>query len=426
MRCSTATTRHAGGARGVRRLLAATTGILAIALIGAAPAAADIFYDVTPGPGAPPPTLGPYTMTPFSDDTRPTPGDVTDVPDPAGTITFDITMSHREVPTSWLTWSHGYTGDVYWTSGATSVTIGMPAGTVAFYLYAEPNPFAVFLITATAQDGTTVTVPVSGFAGAQYFGFYAINGQSLATITVSSDIDFAVGEFGIAIRLDQHFLRYQLDQREAVGETVTLSDQFGTLQVRLEEAEWLWNPAEKRRTGREPERIQRPDEHLVCYGLPYIPTADRSVVVRNQFTTSTLRVGRPLTLCTPASKGLSGEVGPPPEDLDHYLCYDVRGETPRFTSETLVVRDQFGERTIRIDRARELCNPVEKRREPREPELIIRPEEHYVCYRITIQTPVFTPLGVFTRDQFAFQTLRVKTLERLCAPTTKDGGRGDT
>jgi hypothetical protein len=154
----------------------------------------------------------------------------------------------------------------------------------------------------------------------------------------------------------QHFLQYQLGRPEFAGETVTVVDQFGTLEVRLEEAEWLMNPAEKRRTGHDPELIQRADEHLVCYGLPYISTADRTVVVQNQFGQTTLRVGRPLTLCTPASKAETGEPGQPPEDLDHYVCYDVRGETPRFTSETLGVGDQFGARTVRLDRTRELCN----------------------------------------------------------------------
>jgi hypothetical protein len=221
-------------------------------------------------------------------------------------------------------------------------------------------------------------------------------------------------------RAPQHFLRYQLDQPEFSGETVTLVDQFATRDVRLEEAEWLWNPAEKRRTGRPPEAIQRDDEHLVCYGLPFIPTPDRTVDVRNQFTESTLRVGRPLTLCTPASKSLAPEPGPPPADLDHYVCYDVRGEAPRFASEDVVMRDQFGERTVRVDRTRELCNPVEKRREGRDPELRIRPEEHFVCYRITTQTPPFGARDVFTNDQFnSLSTLRVTTLERLCVPSTK-------
>lgn len=224
----------------------------------------------------------------------------------------------------------------------------------------------------------------------------------------------------------QHFLLYQLDQPEFAGETVTLRDQFGPFAVSpLEEAEWLLNPTEKRRAGREPELIQRADDHLVCDGFPNFPVADRFVVVRNQFGESTLRVGRPQTLCTPASKSPEGEPGSPREDRDHYVCYDVRGESPRFTSETLGVADQFGSRTVRIDRTRELCNPAEKQREGREPEPIIRPEEHLVCYRITSQTPAFGPRTVFTTDQFGLLTLRVATLERLCVPSSKDGSGGE-
>jgi CSLREA domain-containing protein len=230
--------------------------------------------------------------------------------------------------------------------------------------------------------------------------------------------DIGAFELETALRIPQHFLRYQLNQPEALGETVTLVDRFGTLTVRLEEAEWLMNPAEKLRQGRDPEPIQRLDEHLVCYGLPYMTTADRTVAVENQFVHSTLRIGRPLTLCTPASKALEGDPGPPPDDLDHFVCYDVRGETPLFPSETLVTRDQFGERTIRIDRARELCTPAEKRRGGHDPEPVQRPGEQLVCYRITTQTPSFPALRVVANDQFnSLQTLRVRTLERLCVPS---------
>jgi CSLREA domain-containing protein len=236
-----------------------------------------------------------------------------------------------------------------------------------------------------------------------------------------SRCDIGAFEREAAVRVPQHFLRYRLEQSELrtviEGE---FFDQFGTLAVELREGEWLLNPAEKRRAGREPEPIEREDEHYVCYGLPYMSVADRFVTVENQFVRSTLRLGRPLTFCTPASKALAGDPGPPPEDAGHFLCYDVRGETPLFPSETLVARDQFGERTIRIDRARELCNPAGKRvGETFEP--IVRPEEHLVCYRITTQTPAFAPLTVRTNDQFfSPSTLDVRALERLCVPSTKE------
>jgi hypothetical protein len=167
---------------------------------GSSCTASGIAFDGSPGTGAPPATLGPYTMTPFGDDTRPVGTTVTDVPDPAGTITFSQPLTHSEVGNGWATWSHGYTGDVYHNSNGSAITITMPAGTKAFYLYAEPNTFDVFDVQATAQDGTTSgPVPVQGNSGARYFGFYGTGDAEIATITVTTTdtTGLGVGEFGI-------------------------------------------------------------------------------------------------------------------------------------------------------------------------------------------------------------------------------------
>ena len=113
-------------------------------------------------------------------------------------MTFSPSLYHLGVGNGWATWSNGYAGDVYATLGALSATITLPPDTSAFYFYAEPNPFAVFSITAVAQDGTSSgPIPVYGLAGAQYFGFYGTGSARIASITISSDVDFAIGEFGI-------------------------------------------------------------------------------------------------------------------------------------------------------------------------------------------------------------------------------------
>jgi len=150
----------------------------------------------------PPPMLGPYTMTPFPPDQRQIPGVVTSVPSPlGGNVGFSITMNHVRVESGWFTWSHGYTGDVYTTLPATSVTLTMPAQTAAFYLYAEPNPWELWTITATAQDGTATALVqiVQGDSGAAGYGFYGTGGSTILSIEVTSGTDFAVGEFGVAI-----------------------------------------------------------------------------------------------------------------------------------------------------------------------------------------------------------------------------------
>jgi hypothetical protein len=160
-----------------------------------------IVFDGSPGTAAPPATLGPYTMTSFGPDPQPVGATVTGVSDPAGTIGFAPPLTHSTVGNGWATWSHGYTGDVYSTPSGGPITITLPTGTRAFYLYAEPNVFNVFTVQATAQDGTTSgPVQVQGNSGAQYFGFYATGTTNLASITVttSDTSGLAVGEFGIA------------------------------------------------------------------------------------------------------------------------------------------------------------------------------------------------------------------------------------
>ncbi len=184
--------------------LAAMGVVLAMAALSPASharAAGSITFSPGPGTGAPGSTLGPYTMTPFPTDGRGLASE-TVVPSPiGGALGFSSPMSHTKIGIGWATWSHGYTGDVYTTSGS-NVTMIMPPNTGAFYFYAEPNVFSTFNITATADDGTTSgPIAVAGSAGARYFGFWAEPGRKLVSISVTvetSALGFAVGEFGIA------------------------------------------------------------------------------------------------------------------------------------------------------------------------------------------------------------------------------------
>jgi MYXO-CTERM domain-containing protein len=180
---------------------AATLSAVVLSIVAGAPAASGAIQVADLGTAAPPATLGGYTLVPFGDDARPNFIDVpgVSVPDgaPFGGITFSPDLNKRSIGDGWATWSNGYTGDVYFSNGATSISIALPAGTGAFYFYAEPDPFDTFSITATANDGTSLTVPVAGQAGANGYGFYT-DGPALTSITVSSSVAFAVGEFGIA------------------------------------------------------------------------------------------------------------------------------------------------------------------------------------------------------------------------------------
>ncbi len=170
---------------------------------------AGIIFDGSPGTTAPPSTLGPWSMIPFASDARPYPADVTTVPYSSvcpGEIAFSasgmpIGLHHVKVGDGWDTWSHGYLGDVYNTS-LSIITINLPAGTNAFYFYAEPNVQLPYNVVATANDGTTSgPIVIDGFGGAHYIGFYTTGAACvLTTIQITMPVaaaGFAVGEFGI-------------------------------------------------------------------------------------------------------------------------------------------------------------------------------------------------------------------------------------
>jgi hypothetical protein len=166
-----------------------------------------LFFDGSPGTGAPPPTLGGYEMQRFPKDTSAVGTEESAIDGPTGLVEFGSPLTHYRIKEGWNTWSNGYHGDVYVDSdrlegGGFEITLSLPASTGAFYLYAEPDEYANFAITATGQDGTTSgPVDVLGEYGARYFGFYAACGNAVKTIQIveaAGDEGLSIGEFGIA------------------------------------------------------------------------------------------------------------------------------------------------------------------------------------------------------------------------------------
>ncbi len=175
-----------------------------------------LYIDTSPGTGAPPPTLGGYGMIPFPPDPQPELALVTSVAvpptplgalGPQGSILFSEPVTHAIVPSTWNNWSHGYTGDVYYTTGSPdeqNLTITLPPRTAAFYFYTEGDLYATIDITATGKSAfgwsTSVTRTVTTPLGATYVGVYSVSGGFVKTVSVHADTEFlgfAVGEFGI-------------------------------------------------------------------------------------------------------------------------------------------------------------------------------------------------------------------------------------
>jgi hypothetical protein len=156
------------------------------------------------GSGAPGPLIGPYTAIPFAPDPQPVFADVTSVQDGTGrSINFSIPMSHRKIGQGWGSWSHGYTGDVYYTNGAAALTITMNPPQPGFRFYAESNPFGLFDFTVTAKGSggevQSSTQTIEGLSGAGGFACYCDPGSLVTSVDIAAPVDFAVGEFSKGI-----------------------------------------------------------------------------------------------------------------------------------------------------------------------------------------------------------------------------------
>jgi hypothetical protein len=177
---------------------------VAFALTASAAFAGVTYVDL--GTAAPPAAVGPISVQPFDTVPQAAIADftaVTSIPGSpiGGTLTLNTSAEKRTVPGSWGTWSHGYTGPVFFASTTpTTRTLTLPAGTTAFYLYVEPNAFATFNVECVTASGiSSGLIPVTGASGATGFGFYATNQDLLATITINVDAGasgFAIAEFG--------------------------------------------------------------------------------------------------------------------------------------------------------------------------------------------------------------------------------------
>ena len=124
-----------------------------------------------------------------------------DVPEFGGSLDFSVSHSLRHIGYGWATWSHGYTGEVFYNNGAYYVEYDLNMeGVGAFDAYIEPNPFQehYFTVTANGSAGGSAQVEVTahGSAGASHFGFYA-TGETLVSIEISGTSDWAMGEWRV-------------------------------------------------------------------------------------------------------------------------------------------------------------------------------------------------------------------------------------
>jgi hypothetical protein len=124
---------------------------------------------------------------------------VTSIPMTYSSIGLATSASVNKIGSGWMSWSHGFTGHVYYTAGnALTNTLTLPEHCLGAIVYAESNTFGLFDFTYTADGiATPVTLTdVNGSGGAAGVAILSDTGY-LNTITINAETGaggFAFGE----------------------------------------------------------------------------------------------------------------------------------------------------------------------------------------------------------------------------------------
>lgn len=152
-----------------------------------------------------------------------------------------------------------------------------------------------------------------------------------------------------------------------------------------------------------------PPDHFVCYTGKFPKFEKRQVTLRDQFHPTAVQttVLKPLVFCNPAAK--NGE--PLYEETGHLECYKTK---PEKLKRTVLVRNQFGQRTVSTKKSNILCLPSGK-------DQLANPQEldHFQCY--TGKFPKVQPRQVTLVDQFGTLTTKATKPFLLCNPVDKNG-----
>jgi hypothetical protein len=125
--------------------------------------------------------------------------------------------------------------------------------------------------------------------------------------------------------------------------TVTLVDQFGTIQAEVKKSERFCNPV-----ARDGTPIQNPERHLECFKIK-APKVSQVVTVTNAFGVETVTTKKPVSLCVPSSKnaeppggggnGIEFEIGIRHGTQMSFVCFVIRNGPPNSTAATSLSPD---------------------------------------------------------------------------------------
>jgi hypothetical protein len=176
------------------------------------------------------------------------------------------------------------------------------------------------------------------------------------TLTVDEPLEFCAptSKDGLPIlRPEEHLTMYGAAAELTPHLMVFTEDQFGARTLEVVGARMLLVPTEKEELGF-PTRLN----HYWCYQAEG-PRVGRSVTLDDQFGADQVRVERPKLFCNPVEKTYAGVTEGIVERRVHLTCYETFGPQ-RTTATTFNVRNQFEQDMFTVTSYDLLCVPSEK------------------------------------------------------------------
>ncbi len=185
---------------------------------------------------------------------------------------------------------------------------------------------------------------------------------------------------------------------------VTLADGFETKTALVQKPDSLCNPTDVNSEG-----VGDETAHLACYRMKEIGAfPSRNVLVRSRFGDQTMTLVRAQQLCVPSEKNhVASNL-----NIDHYKCYKVSHASPSFARQGLAVSDQWVSTTTSVLKPTAFCNAVNKNNEG-----VIDPTAHLACYKMK-DPGHLVPRNAVVDNQFGEETLAAIAARTICVPAT--------
>ena len=231
----------------------------------------------------------------------------------------------------------------------------------------------------------------------------------------------AVACWGAVARAETaHFQCYRAGSDALVDRTVTLTDQFGQIEARIETLERLCNPTDD---GGDPGAQDRP-ERLAEYTLRrlsgYIPPQLATVTnqfgsfvleLRHHLPARALMVPAAVNSTSPAPAALS------PGAISNYTCYHIHPQPARYY-DRVDLEDEMGAQGFITRSAEELCVPAKV-----DDQEVLAGDGPLLCFIMRRRSLAVAPRSVFMTDALSSGVADLQTTrwQHFCVPSTVVG-----